>query len=95
MRVPGATNVDAGDVINELIEALMPFAAMHRDGSDEDEMACQRGTASDATFLFSRDFEKASTLIDRLLEHEGDCDCEKCEDMGDKIDQAEYFGEDR
>jgi len=79
----------------KLIEALMPFAAMHRDGSDEDEMACQRGTASDATFLFSRDFEKASTLIDRLLEHEGDCDCEKCEDMGDKIDQAEYFGEDR
>lgn len=43
--------------------ALAPFAAMHRKGSDPEEVACQRGTASDLTIITSADFEWAAAVL--------------------------------
>ena len=49
--------------IEELQKALEPFAAMHRNDSEGSELACQRGTASDATYIFSRDFANAAKVL--------------------------------
>ena len=46
-----------------LRRALAPFAKMHREGGDTSELACQRGVASDATYIFSRDFAEASRAL--------------------------------
>lgn len=46
-----------------LREALQPFAAMYREGTDHDEIACKRGYASDATCVFSGDFARAHYLL--------------------------------
>jgi hypothetical protein len=46
--------------ISTFKEALLPFSKMHRPGCDLDELACQRGVASDKTVLFSEDFRNAS-----------------------------------
>ena len=52
--------------IKELEEALQPFAWMHRSGTDPNELACIRGTASDMTMLPSGDFARAATLLENL-----------------------------
>lgn len=54
---------ERNDEANELRMALEPFAAMHREGSDPHELACQRGVASDMTVLTSGDFERAATVL--------------------------------
>lgn len=52
----------------ELRKALNPFAEMHRDGCDLSEVACSRGVASDLTIITSKDFKRASDLIDAAKE---------------------------
>jgi hypothetical protein len=47
----------------ELVGALEPFALMHRDDCDLNEIALTRGHASDMTVLCSRDFEKANEVL--------------------------------
>jgi hypothetical protein len=54
--------------VERLRDALAPFAAMHREGSDPKEMACKRGYASDATYLFSEDFSNAYDALRDLTE---------------------------
>lgn len=52
--------------IRQLIKALTPFAKMDREGEGTiafDEVACQRGTASDLTILTSGDFRRAAEVI--------------------------------
>ena len=48
-----------------LVKALEPFALMHRDDCDLNEIALTRGTASDMTVLCSRDFKKAKELLSK------------------------------
>ena len=45
-------------------KALEPFALMHRAESDPEELACQRGIASDATYIFSGNFAIASLTLE-------------------------------
>ena len=51
--------------IERLQEALGPFAAMHREGSDPLEVACSRGVASDLTIFVSADFAYADKVLNR------------------------------
>ena len=51
------------NLLDKAIEALRPFAAMHREGCDPNEVACKRGTASDMTMLTSSDFQRASKVL--------------------------------
>lgn len=46
-----------------LREALAPFAAMHREGTDPTELASVRGIASDMTTITSGDFAKAFAAL--------------------------------
>ena len=48
--------------------ALLPFARMHRDGTDPKEHACVRGVASDMTVITSGDFAKAAMLLNYVHE---------------------------
>lgn len=43
--------------------ALKPFAKMHREGCDLNELACSRGVASDLTIITSGDFANASAAL--------------------------------
>jgi hypothetical protein len=53
--------------IKRLVEALTPFARMDREGGvDLEEVACQRGTASDLTIITSADFRKANEALDEV-----------------------------
>jgi hypothetical protein len=54
------------ETIEELRDALRPFAAMHREGTDLDEMACSRGVASDMTCVYSVDFKRAHEVLDEF-----------------------------
>ena len=47
----------------KLLQALEPFAKMHRKDSDPHELACERGVASDKTMIFSGDFEWAAEVM--------------------------------
>lgn len=49
--------------VEALRAALVPFAEMHRESSAPDELACQRGTASDMTVLKSGDFARAAEVL--------------------------------
>lgn len=48
----------------KLREALRPFADMHRDGCDLNEISCVRGHASDMTILRSGDFKRAADALE-------------------------------
>lgn len=50
----------------DLIEALRPFARMHREECDPDEIACIRGTGFDKTAISSEDFQKAFELLAKI-----------------------------
>lgn len=54
---------DAAARIEQLETALIPFARMHRDGVNSDDVACVRGVASDMTLITSRDFERAHEAL--------------------------------
>jgi len=63
------TSVDSINVkslINECIFVLENFAKMDRENCNLDEVACERGVASDHTFIDSRDFRRANILYDKL-----------------------------
>lgn len=54
--------------IDALLSALRPFALMDRaDDIHMDEVACERGTASDKDIITSRDFRRANILYNNLL----------------------------
>lgn len=58
--------MNAEQKVSKLLAALEPFARMDRTGRDVvsfDEVACQRGVASDLTILTSGDFRKAAQVI--------------------------------
>lgn len=50
----------------ELIKALKPFAAMHREGCLLTEVACIRGVASDMTMITSEDFANAYNALKKF-----------------------------
>jgi hypothetical protein len=52
----------SGDEVNKLLGVLQPFAMMDRNGVYLDELACERGVASDKTILTNRNFRKAYEL---------------------------------
>jgi hypothetical protein len=52
--------------IRETVGALGPFARMDRPDCDLDEVACQRGVASDMTIIDSRDFRRAALVFEML-----------------------------
>ncbi len=53
--------------IHQLVKALEPFARMDRGGNqDLQELACQRGTASDLTILTSADFRRAAEALQKV-----------------------------
>ncbi len=56
--------------INKLVEALEPFAQMDRDveGVNLQEVACQRGVASDLTLITSQDFRRAAEVLKEVKE---------------------------
>jgi len=55
----------------ELVKrVLLPFAEMHRPGCKEDELACQRGVASDMTIITALDFQQAARLLGPEFEKE-------------------------
>ena len=47
----------------KLVNALRPFAAMHREGTDPKEVAVTRGYASDMTVITSADFDRAAEVV--------------------------------
>lgn len=48
----------------DAVKALLTkMAEMHRPGTDPDELACQRGIASDMTCLFAGDFKEAALVV--------------------------------
>lgn len=49
--------------LDEARRALLPFANMHRKGSDPKEIACSRGTASDTTIITSYNFAEAARVL--------------------------------
>lgn len=51
------------DIIEFYHKALEPFALMHREGSDPNEVACIRGVASDMTMITSGDFAEAARIV--------------------------------
>jgi hypothetical protein len=51
-------------------KALVPFAKMARDDDDPEEVACVRGTASDATMLTSADFAEARRVLQENCSHD-------------------------
>jgi hypothetical protein len=52
----------------EIVRVILPFAEMDREDCDLGELACECGTASDATFLFSCNFRDANNLLKDLKE---------------------------
>ena len=48
---------------------LYKFAKMDREGCDLDELACERGAASDKTCIFSGDFRDARLALIMLEEY--------------------------
>lgn len=53
--------------IEKLENALKPFAKMARDNDDLSEIAVRRGFASDATFIFNKDFTLAKQVLEEGL----------------------------
>ena len=49
--------------LETLRSTLLPFAEMDRENCDLNEVACQRGTASDLTILTSSDFRRAAVVF--------------------------------
>lgn len=54
--------------INKLVEALEPFSRMDREGDhiNLQELACQRGAASDLTIITSEDFRRAAKILKEI-----------------------------
>jgi hypothetical protein len=52
-----------GSHLEQLRSTLLPFAEMDRENGDLNEVACQRGTASDLTILTSGDFRRAAVVF--------------------------------
>jgi len=52
-----------GSQLERLRSTLLPFAEMDRENGDLNEVACQRGTASDLTILTSGDFRRAAVVF--------------------------------
>jgi hypothetical protein len=52
-----------GSTLKQLRSTLLPFAEMDRENGDLNEVACQRGTASDLTILTSGDFRRAAVIF--------------------------------
>jgi hypothetical protein len=61
--VAGHTPVGITELLVDALDALRPFAAMHREGTPPDEVAVVRGWASDMTMLTSADFQRAHEII--------------------------------
>lgn len=59
-------------LLGEALEALKPFAAMHREGTPPEEVAVVRGVASDLTMLTSADFQRAHEVIVKANAHNQD-----------------------
>lgn len=51
-----------------VFKVLRPFALMERIGSDPEELACVRGTASDMTVLTSGNFHEIFDLLENVAE---------------------------
>ena len=62
-----------GSHLVQLRSALLPFAEMDRENGDLNEVACQRGTASDLTILTSADFRQAAVVIRETDPQNVDC----------------------
>ena len=52
-----------GSHLEQLRSTLLPFAEMDRENGDLNEVACQRGMASDLTILTSGDFRRAAVVF--------------------------------
>lgn len=63
LRGAGCEGEEETGVLRRFRDALLPFALMHRVGSDPEELACVRGASSDMTVLTSGDFENAFALL--------------------------------
>ena len=62
-RIVDGLETKAGSHLETLRSALLPFAEMDRENGDLNEVACQRGTASDLTILTSGDFRRAAVVF--------------------------------
>ena len=50
----------------KMVNALRPFAAMSREGTDPKEVAVTRGYASDMTIVTSGDFDRAAEVVEEF-----------------------------
>jgi len=66
------------DVIEKLLNAIIPFAKMRREDGDPKELALKRGIASDATFIFSEDFNKAYDAYEEVVGRSVNASCLDC-----------------
>lgn len=64
-----------GSHLEQLRSALLPFAEMDRENGDLNEVACQRGTASDLTILTSGDFRRAAVVFRKTDPQNVDLTC--------------------
>lgn len=64
-----------GAHLETLRSALLPFAEMDRVNGDLNEVACQRGTASDLTILTSADFRRAAVVFRETTHQNPDVTC--------------------
>ena len=61
-----------GSTVEQLRSTLLRFAEMDRENGDLNEVACQRGTASDLTILTSGDFRRAAVIFRETDPQKGD-----------------------